>query len=86
MDFGVLTPSLASGSTSWTTNGKCDDEAKLDDADGDDGDGGDDGDDNDSDENDDVCTFPLPRYYDPTLTFSCTKSMLAQNRTMLPLV
>ena len=80
MDFGALTPSLASGSTSSTTNGKCDDEAKLDDGDVDDGD------DDDNDENDDVCTFPLPRYYDPTLTFSCTKNMLAQNRTMLPLV
>ena len=51
MDFGALTPSLASGSTSSTTNGKCEDEAKLDDGDGDDGDDDNDGDnDNDDDE------------------------------------
>ena len=29
MDFGALTPSLASGSTSLNTNGKCDDDDKT---------------------------------------------------------
>ena len=94
MDFGALTPSLANGSTSSTTNGKCDDEAKLDDGDGDDGDDDNDGD-NDNDDDDNACAYtgtttpPSPSLAQkaclPRIR-RCYHSCKILNQTMLPLV